>query len=351
MRRELVLEPGLSCVRRRRWSILVAHRSLKAVLGLAAALLPAACLALCAGAIWLTPSQVLAALADAGPPGLQLLVNELRLPRTIAGLLAGAALGAAGCLVQALSRNRLATPDMLGVSDGATLGIFVGLVAGSTGLMGPWWSGPLGALAALAVLVLAAGRMDRRGHAVLVVGIGVASLLRAITELALSRQELMHASALYAWSVGSLAGRGYAAALPLAAGLVLLLPPALMLSRPLALLRLGPDTAAALGVPVRATQWTALLLAVLLAGLAVGVCGPIAFVALAAPFIASRLEGAQRIGLASAALAGALLVTAADTLGRVVLEGAELPAGVICNLLGGPFLLWILLTERSGESD
>jgi iron complex transport system permease protein len=314
---------------------------------LALALVPMVLLALCAGASWVTPAQVLTALSGAGPGGLQLLVGELRLPRVVAGLLAGAALGAGGCLVQALSRNRLATPDMLGVSDGATLGIFVGLIAGATGLMGPWWSGPLGALAALAVLVLAAGRMDSRGHAVLVVGIGVASLLRAITELALSRQELMHASALYAWSVGSLAGRGYAAALPLAIGLALLLPPAMLLSRRLELLRLGVDSAASLGVPVRATQWTALLLAVLLAGLAVGVCGPIAFVALAAPFIACR----QRVAVGSAALAGALLVAAADTVGRVVLEGAELPAGVICNLLGGPFLLWILLTERTGESD
>jgi iron complex transport system permease protein len=127
----------------------------------------------------------------------------------------------------------------------------------------------------------------------------------------------------------------------------LLLPPAMLLSRRLELLRLGVDSAASLGVPVRATQWTALLLAVLMAGLAVGVCGPIAFVALAAPFIACR----RRIAVGSAALAGALLVAAADTVGRIVLDGAELPAGVICNLLGGPFLLWILLTERSGESD
>jgi iron complex transport system permease protein len=315
-----------------------------------ALLLVLACsVALSAGPTSLDAAQLYAALNGHGPEGLQLLVNELRLPRVVAGTLAGLALGSAGCLVQALTRNRLATPDILGVSDGATLGIFVGLIAGGSGLMGPWWWGPLGAFAALAALLLAAGRMDARGHAVLIVGIGVASLLRAITELALSRQELMHASALYTWSVGSLAGRGYAAAVPLAACLLLALPPALLLSRRLALLRLGTDMAATLGVPVRATQWQALLLAVLLAGMAVGVCGPIAFIALAAPYIAARLEGSQGIALPSAALAGALLVVAADTLGRLVLDGAELPAGVICNLLGGPFLLWLLLSERNGE--
>lgn len=316
---------------------------------LALALVLACSIALCAGPTWITPFELQAALSGGGPAGLQLLVNELRLPRVVAGVLAGAALGSAGCLIQALSRNRLATPDVLGVSDGAAMGIFVGLIAGGTGLMGPWWSGPLGALAALALLVLAAGRMDSRGQTVLVVGIGVASLLRALTDLALSRQELMHASALYSWSVGSLTGRGYAAGAPLAAGLALLLPASLLLTRRLDVLRLGTDMAASLGVPVRRTQWQALLLAVLLAGLAVGVCGPMAFIALAAPYIATRLTGA--IALPCAALAGALLVVAADALGRVVLNGAELPAGVICNLLGGPFLLWLLLNERSGESN
>lgn len=338
-------------LRGQRWSILVVPRSLLVNLALALMLALACGVALGAGPTSLGVSQLAAALDGHGPAGLQLLVNELRLPRVVAGALAGLALGSAGCLVQALTRNRLATPDILGVADGATLGIFVGLIAGGSGLMGPWWCGPVGAFAALGVLLLAAGRMDGRGHAVLIVGIGVASLLRAITELALSRQELMHASALYTWSVGSLAGRGYAAALPLAAGLLLALPPALLLTRRLALLRLGPDIAASLGMPVRSTQWQALLLAVLLAGLAVGVCGPIAFVALAAPYVASRLDGGQRIALPAAALVGALLVVVADTLGRLVLDGAELPAGVICNLLGGPFLLWLLLSERNGEQN
>lgn len=343
--------PGLVCVRAGRSSVLLARRPLGIKLALAAALLLACAVALCAGPSWLAWEALAPALTGSGPPALQLLVSELRLPRVAAGALAGLALGAAGCLIQAACRNRLATPDVLGVSDGATLGIFVGLIAGGTGLMGPWWAGPLGAFAALALLLLAAGSFDSRGHAVLVIGIGVASLLRALTELALSRQELMHASALYSWSVGSLAGRGYDAALPLALGLLAALVPALLLARRVALLRLGPDLAASLGLPVRATQRQCLLLAVLLAGLAVGVCGPIAFAALAAPYIAARLEGGQGIALVSSALAGALLVVAADTLGRVVLDGAELPAGVVANLLGGPFLLWMLLSERSGEAQ
>ncbi|HEY0061768.1 MAG TPA: iron ABC transporter permease [Telluria sp.] len=341
----LTIEPGVLALRCRQWSVVFSARALWAIPALLAGLAMLSLVALCAGPTWLSVFELRAALTGSGPTGLQLLVNELRLPRLIAGLLAGAALGCAGCLIQALSRNRLATPDILGVSDGAALGIFIGLIAGGTGLMGPWWSGPLGALGALCLLALAAGRI---GPSLLIVGVGVASLLRALTELALARQELMHASALYSWSVGSLTGRGYEAALPLAAALLLLLPLASLLSHRLTLLGLGSDLARALGLPLRATQWQALLLAVLLAGLAVGVCGPIAFVALAAPYLATRLLGAIAPG--GSALCGAMLVVLADALGRLVLHGAELPAGVVCNLLGGPFLLWLLLNEGEGKS-
>ncbi|CDG83713.1 FecCD family ABC transporter permease [Janthinobacterium agaricidamnosum] len=343
------LEPGLHAWRRGGVSLLYAGRSLW-VTGVLCLLLAATVgLGLMAGSSWISPQQLLALLRGEGAPGMQLLVLEFRLPRLLVGLLAGMALGLAGCLVQALTRNRLATPDLLGVADGATLGVFVALIGSASGMFGPWWVGPLGALGAVVLLLIAAGNLGRRGQRLLIVGLALASLLRAVTELALSRQELMHASALYAWSIGSLNGRGYAAAAPLAAGLLLLLPLTLLCSRRLALLRFDLEIAGSLGLPVRTTQWQALLTAVLLAGLAVGVCGPIAFVALAAPFVAERLVGGGRIALFSAALVGALLVSGADTLGRVLLSAAELPVGVICNLLGGPFLLWLLLSERNKE--
>jgi len=343
------MEVGLQLLRCGRFSLLFARRSAWASLGLCGLLAAAVAVALMAGSTWLSPQQLLSVLRGQGAPGLQLLVLEFRLPRILVGLLAGAALGLAGCLIQALTRNRLATPDLLGVADGATLGVFVTLISSTAGMFGPWWVGPLGALGAVVLLLIAAGNLGRRGQRLLIVGLALSSLLRAVTELALSRQELMHASALYAWSIGSLNGRSYAAAAPLAAGLLILLPLTLSSTRRLALLRFELEIASGLGLPLRTTQWQALLSAVLLAGLAVGVCGPIAFVALAAPFIAERLVGGGRIALLSAALVGALLVVFADTLGRILLAAAELPVGVICNLLGGPFLLWLLLSERNKE--
>lgn len=346
----VTVEPGLYALRAGYWSMLVAARPLKAMAALLAALALACVVAMCAGPTWNNAGQLAAAIAGDGPPAVRLLLLELRLPRLVAGLLAGCALGLAGALVQAACRNRLASPDVLGVADGATLGVFAGLIAAGSGLMGPWWCGALGAAAALGLLLLVAGRARGSVPALLVIGIGIASLLRALTELMLSRQELMHASALYSWSVGSLAGRGFDAALPLLLALAVLAPPALLVARRLDLLRLGSDLAMALGAPVRLLQLAALVLAAALAGLAVGVCGPIAFVALAAPVIASMLAGGGRIAAACACVAGALLVVCADTIARIAVNGAELPAGVICNLLGGPFLLWLLLRGGAGES-
>ena len=348
--RDSVLDADMRLLRYGRISLLFASRSLWVTLGLSLLLICAVGMALLAGSTWLAPRQLLTVLQGQAAPGLQLLVLEFRLPRVVVGILAGTALGLSGCLIQALTRNRLATPDLLGVADGATLGVFVVLINSTSGMFGPWWVGPLGALGAVALLLIASGSLDRRGQRLLIVGLALSSLLRAVTELLLSSQELMHASALYTWSIGNLNGRSYATALPLAAGLLLLLPLTLLSTRRLALLRFDLEIASGLGLSVRATQWQALLTAVLLAGLAIGVCGPIAFVALAAPFIAERLIGGGRIALLGAALVGAILVVGADTLGRVLLTAAELPVGVICNLLGGPFLLWLLLSERKGNS-
>lgn len=344
----IAFEPGLRLWRYGRFSLLFNSRSVWTVVGLSVLLICFIGISLMAGSTWLSPQKLMSVLIGKASPGHQLLVLEFRFPRVLVGLMAGAALGAAGCLIQALTRNRLATPDLLGVADGATLGIFVALMSSASGLFGPWWVGPLGALGAIGLLLIASGNLGSHGQRLLIVGLALSSLLRALTELALSRQELMHASALYAWSIGSLNGRSYAAALPLAVGLILLLPSTLLATRRLALLRFDSDIAAGLGLSLRATRWHALMSAILLAGLAVGVCGPIAFVALAAPFVAERLVSGGRIALFSAALVGAILVVGADTVGRVLLTAAELPVGVICHLLGGPFLLWLILSERKG---
>ncbi|PHV11877.1 FecCD family ABC transporter permease [Chitinimonas sp. BJB300] len=345
-RSSILLEPGLVPVRLGRVSFLFARRALLADGLLAMAVLLAMMFALQAGSTWISPRELLALVSGKGDGAVQLLVYEFRLPRAVVGLLAGAALGLAGCLLQALTRNRLATPDLLGLADGATLAMLLALIAGSTGMLGPWWVGPLGALAAVCLLLLLAGRMGTQGQRLLIVGLALGALLRAGLELAMSRQELLHASALYSWSLGSLNGRGYTAALPLAVGLVVLLPITLFSHRRLVLLRFESDLASSLGLSLRMCQWQALLTAVALAGLAIGLCGPIAFVALAAPLLAEKLSGGGRLALLGSALAGSMLVVLADTVARILVPDTDLPVGVVCKLLGGPCLLWLLFAEH-----
>lgn len=340
--------PDSLVVRRGALSVLLPRRGLlvAAVLGVLAA--SAVALSVVADAGQLTAGEALAALAGDGRRGAVLLVREYRLPRVVAGLLAGAALGAAGCLTQALAGNRLATPDLLGINEGATLAILLSVMGSGTGMIGAWWIGPVGAMAAAGLILLAAGHTGTRGYQVLVVGVGVGALLTSVTELLLSRQQLGHATAVYAWSIGSLSGRGYPVAVPVALALAALLPLAMLAGRRLAVLRFDPDTATALGVPPARAGAVVLLVAVGLAGVGVGVGGPISFVALAAPILAGRLAGPVRVPVVTAALCGGTLVVVADTLARVG-GPVELPVGVVTSMLGGPFLLWALLTDGTRE--
>ncbi|SMC25906.1 iron complex transport system permease protein [Andreprevotia lacus DSM 23236] len=340
-----VLESGVLVLRWRACSWLLAWRPLCVTTLLAAGLLGAVVLALLVGSQWLSPAVIWQVVQ--GDASSSLLILEFRLPRVLVAVVAGMALALAGGLLQTLTGNRLASPELLGLTDGATCTMLIALVLSPEGSFGPWWVGPLGALLAMASLLVVSGGVGQRGQRMLIVGIGLACLLRAMAELALSQQSLQHASAIYAWTTGSLAGKGTATLLPLAAGLAVLLPLAMLCRRQLALLRLDVDVAATLGVPVRAVQWLTLLTAVSLAGLAVGLCGPLAFVALAAPIIAERWAGGAAMPLPACALLGGMLVVLADLLGRILLPNAELPAGVICNLLGGPFLLWVLLGKGS----
>ncbi|WP_435105181.1 FecCD family ABC transporter permease [Arhodomonas sp. AD133] len=324
------------------------------LLGLAGLLAVGVILALTAG-----PGQVgligaLQALAGQGPDVQQLLVRDIRLPRIWAGLLAGAGLGAAGCLLQTVARNHLATTAILGINEGATFAMMLMIIAADSGTLGGWWVALLGAGVTAAALLVLAGQMGSRGYRVLIVGLGLSAALRALTELGLAWANLQHASAVYAWSIGSLVGRGEAVTPVLAGAMLALVLLALVLGRGLTLLQLSLPNAATLGLDVGRCQLQAFALAVALSGLAVGiggpVGGPVGLLALASPIIARKLEGPGRVPTLSAALVGAMLVLLADTLGRVVAAPVEIPAGAVASIFGGPFLLWILLTEgRGGE--
>lgn len=336
--------PDSLVVRRGGRSVLVPRRSALAGTALAVVLAAVIVLSCSVGSLGISPARSLTALLGLADRAEVHVVQQVRFPRVLAGALAGAAFGAAGCLTQTLARNRLATPEIMGVQGGATVGVVISLLGTTAGTLGAWWAGTAGAVAVAVVIVLLAGGLGTRGYRVLIVGLGVSITVAAVTDLVLASLPVHDAEGLFAWSIGSMAGAGHERAVPVAAGLAVLLPVAVVAGRWLSLLRFEEDVAASLGRSPSAIKALALVLAVLLAGLAVAVGGPIGLLSLAAPVIAARLTGPARVPVVCSALVGAILLALADLAGRTV-AGTEVPVGVLTGLLGGPFLLWVLLTD------
>lgn len=338
--------PDTVLLRHGTFSVLLPRRATAVALGLGvlAALAVAVSTVLGPGALGMT--DAVRALFGDGYGGTVLLVRDIRLPRIVAGLLAGAGLGAAGCLTQTLARNRLATPDLLGINDGGTVAVLATAVGSSTGMVGAWWAGPIGAIIAAVLVVLAAGGLGTQGYRLLVVGLAVSSMIGALTNLALARGNLNTAGGVFLWTIGSLNGRGYLVAVPVGIALAFLIPLAAVAGRQLNVLRFDDDVAATLGVNLTLARLFVLALAVALAGLAVGIGGPLAFVAMASPIVAGKLTGARRVPVIGAALVGAVLVVISDAIGRMA-GPAEIPVGVVTSALGGPFLLWVLLSDKA----
>ncbi|WP_326701213.1 iron ABC transporter permease [Streptomyces sp. NBC_01754] len=298
-------------------------------------------LAVMASSTGMSLAETVSGLLGTGDAGTVMIVQDFRLPRIFVGLMVGAALGIAGCLTQTLAGNRLATPDLIGVNDGATAAVVAAAAGSTTGMVGDWWLGPIGAVAAAAIVVLCAGGAGGAGYRVLVTGIGVSTFIGAVSDLIMSRENDNTAGGVFLWAIGSLNGRDWSVGTPLALVLLALVPLSLAVGHRLQLLRFDDDMAASLGVDLRRLRAGALALAVALAGTAVGVGGPVAFVALAAPILAQRLAGPTRVPVVGSALTGAALIAGADALGRVAAP-VELPVGVVTSVLGGPFLLWVL---------
>lgn len=278
----------------------------------------------------------------------QIVVRDLRLPRTVVGLVVGAALGVAGVLMQGLSRNPVADPGLLGVSAGAALGVVAAITfAGVTTTAGYVWFGVAGAAAASVVVFAVAGRSPRSPLTALVLaGAAVSATLGSLTAsvLVVDQQTL---DQYRFWAVGSLQGRGLAVAAAIMPLIALGLVVAAMCARGLDALALGEDVARALGGNIGVVRLGTLLAIVLLTGAAVAAAGPIAFVGLVVPHLVRPFAG-PRHGwqlMLAAAVAPTLLLTA-DVIGRLAVRPAELPVGIVMAVVGAPFLIWIVRRER-----
>jgi iron complex transport system permease protein len=328
-----------------RVSLLISRRPLIVGALIAIAMIAVAIAGLMIGDYPISVGQVISTLFGGGDQASSFIVETLRLPRVCCALLVGAALGVAGAIFQSITRNPLGSPDIIGFTYGSSAGaVLMIIVFGAT--QGAVAAGAVGAglLTALVVYALAY-RGGVQGYRLVLVGIGIGFMLQALTDYLLTRARLEDAQQAAIWIAGSLNGRGWDQAIPLAVGLVVLLPLCLWLARPMKLMELGDDAATALGVPVERTRLLTALAGVALTALATAAAGPISFVALAAPQIARRLTGNSGPGLLSAALMGAFLVQASDLAAQRLLAPKQLPVGVMTGAIGGLYLAWLLAHE------
>lgn len=291
----------------------------------------------------------LEALRHAAPHDDQhLIIRELRIPRTLVALLAGLALGVAGTLMQALTRNPLAEPGLLGVNAGAALAVIIGValfdLTSITQYIGLAFVGA-GLAGALVFLLGRAGETGTNPVRLVLSGAGLSILLASLTGIIVLNAPPEVYDSFRNWAAGSLSASSFAT-LPLpAAAIAAGLLAALSIVAQLNALALGQDLGRALGVDVRLTWLVACLATMLLAGAATAMAGPIGFVGLVAPHIARLQVGPDyRWILPYSALFAAALLLGADILGRVVAAPAEIAAGTIALLLGGP--CFILLIRR-----
>ncbi|MFD7119697.1 FecCD family ABC transporter permease [Streptomyces sp. NPDC059922] len=325
-------------------------RRRRVVLVLAVLVLAAFALTLMAGRTFYPPGDVVRVILGEQVPGASFTVGRLRLPRAVLAVAAGFGFGLAGVTFQTMLRNPLASPDIIGISSGASAAAAIAIVTLS---LGETQVSVLAIAAALAVAMLVytlAFRDGVVGTRLILIGIGISAILDSVISYVLSQAAEWDLQEATRWLTGSLNGTTWDQALPTVAALAALTPVLLSRSRDLSAMQLGDDTASALGVRVERTRITVIIAAVGLIAFATAAAGPIAFVAFLSGPIAARIAGPGTSLLIPAGLVGSLLVLVADFTGQFAF-GARYPVGVVTGVLGAPYLVHLIIrTNRAGGS-
>lgn len=343
--REHALGPEVRVIvsRRGSWSVRYRRRAVAvcgALLGLVALLLLGS---LVIGEFVVTPPALVETLAGHPPDRMtEFMVLGRRLPRALVALVVGASLAVAGAVFQSLTRNPLASPDVIGVSSGASVGAVIVLLVLGGSLQQAAIGAVVGAVLLAVAIVLLTLRSGLHGVQLILTGIALSAVAMAVVDYVLTQVFVASAVTAQTWLVGSLQGSGWSDALPASLGLVAVTPLVIACAPATRMLELGESTAASLGVRAARTRWALLAAATLLVALAVATAGPISFIALVAPHIARRLARAS--GFLAPALVGAALLMAADLVAQHAFA-APIPVGVVTITLGGAFFLWLLWRE------
>lgn len=276
-------------------------------------------------------------------PGASFIVMENKLPQALLGLLAGASFGVAGAIFQSMLRNPLASPDIIGISYGASATAVAAVVLFGVRGVGVSVAAIVGALG-VALLITALAR-GRGGTGLILIGIGAAAFLQAAVTFLLARADINNAQDAMIWLTGSLNSANWDRVALLAIALAVAVPFVVAGSRDLSGLALGDDTAAGLGFNVPRARLLLTVVGVLLVALPTAAAGPIAFVAFLSGPIAKRLNGGAT-SLPLSALVGAAIVLAGNFAAVNAIPGVSLPVGVVTGALGAPFLLWLLISSN-----
>lgn len=325
----------------RPWLVLV-------TLLLAAAAFLVFCLSIGVGDFPIGLSRVIATILGRGEPVDEFVIMDLRMPRALAGLVVGVALGVSGAITQSVARNPLASPDILGITGGASaVAVFLVTVSGGaaaavTDAVGLSAAALLGGLGTGLLVYFLAWRRGIDGFRLILIGISVSAAMQAITTWLLVSADIRDVARAQAWLVGSLDNRSWGEVRVALWCTLALLAVVICLAFQFKPLHLGDEVAAGLGVRITRVRAVMLLCAVLLAAAAVSAAGPVPFVALVAPQVAMRLARHPTPPMAASGLVGGLLLTGSDLIARTALPIA-LPVGVVTAAIGGPFLVYLLV--------
>ncbi|MEU5593526.1 iron chelate uptake ABC transporter family permease subunit [Streptomyces sp. NPDC020298] len=327
-------------------SVRVDVRALTVVVLLLLAALTASVLLIGTGDFPISATDVLKTLTGNGTQIQEYIVRDLRLPRVLVGLLVGASLGLGGALFQSVSRNPLGSPDVLGLSQGSTAGALVVIVLLSGNATEVTFGALIGGLVTGFAIYLLAWKQGVHGYRLVLVGIGVSAVVTAVNGYLLTKADLVDAARAVVWMTGSLNGRDWDQVWPLLGLCAVLVPVVLANARGLRAMEMGDDVSYALGVRVERVRLVLMVSAVLLTAAATAAAGPVTFVALTAPQLARRLTRSPGPNLVASLCMGATLLVTADWAAQRAFGADQLPVGVVTGVLGGLYLLWLLVTER-----
>lgn len=303
-------------------------------------------LAVSLGSFSITPDRLLATVFGNGSATEAKVVFQWRMPRAVTAIVFGAGLALSGAIFQALTRNPLGSPDIIGFSTGAFTGVLIVMVAGATTYASIAGGALIGGVVTAIVIYVFAFSNGVQGFRLIIVGIAMSAMLGSVNTWITVKADIDLAMSAAVWGAGTLSDLRWPTVWPALVGIALLTVALLGASRWLSPMELGDDAAGALGVRVELSKLVLMLIGVGFTAAVTAISGPIGFVALVSPQLARRLTGTGTPGLVTTALVGAALLSVSDVVAEHAIDNLPMPVGAVTVSIGGLYLVWLLAVEN-----